>query len=107
MRLKQLRHLHGIELIVFINPMSKAAYLDMDFNQFNDFKCRLANVVPYYDFSGLNEIAVDNHNYYDTVHYRPVVGDKIIDRVFGMEESPPPPWIWSLGNEGQCRRAYS
>ncbi|EKX99335.1 hypothetical protein HMPREF9163_00561, partial [Selenomonas sp. oral taxon 138 str. F0429] len=84
---------HGIELIVFINPMSKAAYLDMDFNQFNDFKCRLANVVPYYDFSGLNEIAVDNHNYYDTVHYRPVVGDKIIDRIFGMEESssPPPP----------------
>lgn len=81
---------HGIELIVFINPMSKAAYLDMDFNQFNDFKCRLANVVSYYDFSGLNEIAVDNHNYYDTVHYRPVVGDKIIDRVFGMEESPPP-----------------
>ena len=69
--------------------MSKAAYLDMDFNQFNDFKRRLASVVPYYDFSGLNEIAVDNHNYYDTVHYRPVVGDKIIDRVFGMEESPP------------------
>lgn len=87
--IKDLADENGIDLIVFINPMSRVNYLEIDLDEFNEFKRRLAEITGYYDFSGLNKIAVDNHNYYDTAHYRPNVGDKIVDRIFGMEESFP------------------
>ena len=35
-----------------------------------------------YDFSGINSITADYHNYYETSHYRPIVGDRILDTIY-------------------------
>lgn len=86
--IKDLADQYGIELVVFINPTHRTTYLDLDLDEFNEFKRRLANITGYYDFSGINAVTTDNYNYYDTAHYRPFVGDMMIDRMFGAEEYP-------------------
>ena len=85
-KLKNLCNENNIELIVFINPIHKTTYLDNDLTQFNEFKRQLSNVTDYYDFSGLNEITTSNYYYYETSHYRPLVGDMIIQRIFQPEK---------------------
>ena len=73
---------HGVELIVFINPIHYVTYLDSGVDEFNLFKKQLVEITNYYDFSGKNKITTDNYNYYETSHYRPMVGDMIIARIF-------------------------
>ncbi|WP_155943537.1 hypothetical protein [Mitsuokella sp. oral taxon 131] len=92
--IKQLTEEHGIDLIVFINPTHKTTYLALDRGEFNEFKRQLAHVTGYYDFSGLNEITENNYNYYDTAHYRPLVGDMMIDRMFRTGTPPQDFGVW-------------
>lgn len=35
-----------------------------------------------YDFSGINEFTEDYHNYYESGHYRPLLGNKLLERVY-------------------------
>ena len=35
-----------------------------------------------YDYSGVNEITLDIHNYYEKSHYRRRVGRKILDEIY-------------------------
>ena len=80
--IKKICDTHDIELIVFINPLHKTAYISNNLKEFDRFKKGLSNIVDYYDFSGLNSITMNNYNYYETAHYRPIVGDLIIKRLF-------------------------
>lgn len=73
---------NNIELVVFINPIHHTTYMDTNREEFNEFKRELAAITPYYDFSGLNEVTMNDMNYYETSHYRPLVGDMMIDRIF-------------------------
>ena len=75
---------NNIELIVFINPIEHRTYEATNLDEFNDFKQGLAKIMPYYDFSGLNRITTDDYYYYEPSHYRPIVGDMIIHRIFDM-----------------------
>jgi len=36
-----------------------------------------------YDFSGINSITESKHNFYDAVHYKPDVGEKIYRQIYG------------------------
>ncbi len=72
-----------IRLTVLINPIHHATYLDTDLPLFSAFKKRLAAMTDYYDFSGLNTITTNNYYYYETSHYRAMVGDMILNRIFG------------------------
>ena len=45
-------------------------------------KQKLASLTDYYDFSGLDSVTLNNYNYYEGVHYRYLVGDMIIKRIF-------------------------
>ncbi|MBQ8698292.1 MAG: hypothetical protein IJ521_04775, partial [Schwartzia sp.] len=83
--IKTLCNQNGIELIVFINPIHNSTYLATNLAEFNEFKQRLSEITDYYDFSGLNEITTNNYYYYETSHYRPIVGDMIIQRIFYPE----------------------
>jgi hypothetical protein len=74
---------HDINLYMFINPIHITTYLDSDVVQFNIFKKELAQILNYYDFSGLNSITTDNYYYYETSHYRYIVADMIVARIFG------------------------
>ena len=81
-QLKDICDSNGIELIVFVNPINAVTYRDTNMQEFNEFKYQLAQVTDYYDFSGLNDITTNNYYYYETSHYRPLVGDMIINRLF-------------------------
>ena len=39
-----------------------------------------------YDFSGINQYTYDIRNYYDGSHYRPCLGQKLLDRVYATHE---------------------
>lgn len=84
--LKSLCDENDIELIVFINPIHRTAYLANNLDEFNEFKRRLAEVTNYYDFSGLNKVTMNNNYYLETTHYRFIVGDMIVQRIFHPEQ---------------------
>ena len=84
--LKALCDDNNIELVVFINPIHRITYLANNLEEFNEFKRRLAEVTDYYDFSGLNEVTMNNNYYLETTHYRMVVGDMIVQRIFHPEQ---------------------
>lgn len=84
--LKELADENDIELIVFVNPLHQSTYLSSNLARFNLFKRRVADITDFYDFSGLNQITTNNYYYYETSHYRPMVGDMIIRRIFRPEQ---------------------
>lgn len=44
--------------------------------------CQIFGEENVYDFSGVNKWNQDYHNYYEAVHYRPVVADEIMDIIY-------------------------
>ncbi len=82
---------HSIRLTVFINPLHRFAYLDASLKDLARFKRELAEITPYWDFSGLNVITTNNYYYYETSHYRPLVGDMMLKVMFGSPAVPVPP----------------
>lgn len=87
--IKNLADEHDIELLVFINPIYYKTYEANDAGALESFKRRLAEITNYYDFSGRNEITMDSYYYYETSHYRPLVGDMMIDRMFHQSADAP------------------
>ena len=69
--IKNLCESNGIKLIVFISPHEHKLYQAMDLDRFREIQYRLAQITPYYDFSGLNRITTDDYYYYEVSHYRP------------------------------------
>lgn len=39
-----------------------------------------------YDFSGVNEFTEDYHNYYESMHYRPLLGNKLLERIYKFND---------------------
>lgn len=68
-----------IELIIFTNPMYDVTYkASVEYN-YEYFLRELSKITNYYNFSGLNDITVNKENYIDTSHYKPEVGDLMIE----------------------------
>jgi hypothetical protein len=72
---------YHFNLYIFINPTYEKYYLQDNPYYFLLFKEKLAQVTEYWDFSGLNTITSNNYYYYETSHYRIMVGDLIICRM--------------------------
>ena len=79
-----------ITLTVFINPIHRTTYLDADLRQFSSFKRELAKITDFYDFSGLNTVTTNNYYYYETSHYREMVADMMLRKMFGYPVVPVP-----------------
>ncbi len=77
---------NNIHLTIFINPMHGKVYRHLDKSKHYRFLKKLAGVTDFYDFSGVNHITTDNYYYYETNHYRPLVGDMIVKRLFEKEK---------------------
>lgn len=90
-KIKEITAANDIELIVFINPINLLTYCGNNLAEFDEFKRELANITDFYDFSGVNDITKNNYYYYETSHYRPMVGDMIVQRIFEMPKE-----------EGEC-----
>jgi hypothetical protein len=80
--------LNKIEVIVFINPIYEKTYLKAIENGFFDFYKELSSLIQFYDFSGINGITKNRMNYYENSHYRPIIGDSIIQEIFFLKNNP-------------------
>ena len=77
-----LLRVHGIRLIVFMNPIHKATYFAMGLDRFLLSEKELSGITSFYDFSGLNSVTINNCCFNDTSHYRFNVGRLILARIF-------------------------
>ncbi|MCR5410335.1 MAG: hypothetical protein K6E90_05060 [Lachnospiraceae bacterium] len=76
---------YDINLRFFTNPVHALTYAkDID-NGYLVFLKRLAEVTPYWNFSGFNGVTLDYSLYYETSHYCPAVGDMMIDAIYHGE----------------------
>ncbi|MBQ9686500.1 MAG: hypothetical protein IJV41_08170 [Oscillospiraceae bacterium] len=74
---------NGVRLTVFVTPMHYATYTGaLERGDYFSFLRRLAQITPFYNFSGYNDITLDSDNYMDTSHYLAEVGDRIIDVIW-------------------------
>jgi hypothetical protein len=73
---------NNIRLILFTNPLHKLLYEKAVEHGYIDFLVRLSEITGFYNFSGINDITVNNNNYLETSHYKLTVGDLIIDTIF-------------------------
>ncbi|MBR1523358.1 MAG: hypothetical protein IJ641_02760, partial [Lachnospiraceae bacterium] len=79
---------YGINLRVFTNPVHALTYAkDID-NGYLVFLEELAEVTPYWNFSGFNGVTLDYTNYYETSHFCPAVGDMMIDVIYNGKSDP-------------------
>jgi len=73
---------NNIKLILFTNPLHIRTYQETVKNGYIDFLSRLSGITDYYNFSGINDITVNNDNYHETSHYKAKIGNMIIDAIF-------------------------
>ena len=78
----------NINLVIYIPPHYSEHYYTVYTNRTNDlikFKKELSKIVNYTDFSGINSISIDKNNYYDYLHLRECLTDKIFAKVFNKD----------------------
>ncbi len=73
---------NGINLRIFTNPINGYTYAKDIANGYLEFLKGLAEVTDYYNFSGFNDITLNNELYYETSHFNPHVADMILERVY-------------------------
>lgn len=86
----QLSKVYGFKIIWFFNPLQKTRYLGLDFETMQRFKKELSKITDFYDFSGLNTVTMNNYYYYDTSHYRSMVGEYMKSRIFDNNKTSVP-----------------
>ena len=72
-----------IKIVVFVNPTHHTLYRDALSRGHTNFFRRLADITEFYNFDGLNDIALNNNNFRDLSHYKPEIGDMILEVIFG------------------------
>ena len=78
--LRNLLNRHHCRVRILISP---------DYNQKvlhpkdKEILCKLFGEANVFDFSGINEYTNDYHYYYEQGHYRPLLGKKLMERIYG------------------------
>jgi hypothetical protein len=73
---------YDIKLIVFTNPIHVISYQKSVNAGYLDFLYKLSDITDYYNFSGINDITINNKYWFETTHYKMDVGDKIVRVIF-------------------------
>ncbi len=81
---------HHFNVYFFINPIHYKYYIQGNPYHFLLFKQKLAQITNYWDFSGFNSITTNNYYYYETLHYRTMVGDYMICRMVDCKNGKAP-----------------
>lgn len=92
---KELCEANDIELTVFLNPLHYQTYYKSVRHGLFEFMERLAEVTPYYNFTGLNMYTTENQYFFETSHYKPEVGYAMVDAMcYGkVSEELVPTWF--------------
>ena len=70
---------HGTSIRIVISPDYNQKELHPDDREILQNIFGKENV---YDFTGINEFTKDYHNYYESGHYRPLLGNKLLERIY-------------------------
>ena len=89
-KIVQIAKANLINLIVFINPTQSTTYLNFNMDDYLESLKSLSKITDYYDFSGLNSVAINNMNFYESSHFREHVGNLIIARIFNLPKESIP-----------------
>ena len=76
---------NNIELTVIFNPLHITTYENQNKEKLSEFKSRLAEITDYWDFNNINEVTTNNYYWYETSHYREIVGAMILKTIYGNE----------------------
>lgn len=69
---------HGTNYKIIISPLYDQLYL----NKTDLLKLQSIFGKNVYDYSGVNELTNSIYNYYETIHYRPIIGEKIMQEIY-------------------------
>lgn len=83
--IKKLCDDNNIELTVIFNPLHITTYENQNKEKLSEFKSRLAEIIDYWDFNNINEVTTNNYYWYETSHYREIVGAMILKTIYGNE----------------------
>lgn len=83
--IKKLCDDNNIELTVIFNPLHITTYENQNKEKLSEFKSRLAEITDYWDFNNINEVTTNNYYWYETSHYREIVGAMILKTIYGNE----------------------
>lgn len=77
---------NDIMLQVFMNPVYAGTYVQYPADEVALIKKSLANIFPFVDYSGFNDVTVDRKNYYESSHYRYFIGDSIWNDITAKQQ---------------------
>lgn len=66
-----------IKVTFVLNPIHKTTYLANNPSLYYEFMKKLSNITDFYDFGGINKVTSNNYFYYETSHFRPMIGQAI------------------------------
>lgn len=83
-QISELCYKNDINLIIIINPLHKMAYIKNNLKEYQEIKNEIFKIknCKIYDFSELNEITLDNYYQYETSHFRPIVGEMMLKKIY-------------------------
>lgn len=72
----------NIKITIIFLPLHKTTFLQNNLENLTEFKKRLQLLTSYWDFVSLNEFTENNYYWYETSHYRPMLGDLILKKIY-------------------------
>ncbi|MCT7566810.1 hypothetical protein N5T96_10765 [Aliarcobacter butzleri] len=79
---KKLCDFNNIELITMFFPQFYNVYLAYNQNEIEKFKRGLAQITEFHDFYNLDDYTFEEKYWFDTSHFVPTIGNKILESVF-------------------------
>ena len=81
--ISQIRRRHNTSVKIIISP----AYSQISINPADvEILKRFFGDTNVFDFSGINEYTNDIHNYYERGHYRPILGTRLLQKIYCKQE---------------------
>lgn len=81
---------NNINLTVIIMPEHYKSYIENQLSRYNEYKEKIAEITPYYDFSGVNKMTTNDFNFYNYSHFDYNVACAILERLYGKNKFSAP-----------------
>lgn len=83
--LRSMKHLcdtRAIECDFFTTPHHQLIMDTINAKGYLTAREALGSITPFVDFSGYNSVTTENRNYYEPSHYRPFIGEGMLERLY-------------------------
>lgn len=89
-RFKALADAQNINLIVYIAPHNHHMMDTFEHQSYLEYLGEISKITPFWDFSGYNAITLNDGYYYESSHYRDLLAELIVKRIFNDHSSAIP-----------------